>query len=773
MKYSLKDILDISLDTLIDFTSRIELLNTISIFDIHDKSVKVDVTEDSYIYGVKLDSTSNRKAYLTDIKTIAADIRFDISNSQVYLYYVKHEDYQAIYALSCNQSAIKQLATEFKTKMMTGKDIVLALYNIFGVGSHKQNNENRLVFSEDIEVYRDEYFIPWEVDIISGKFKAKVQNAVARNRKENTVYQATEYFAREVFQVDELFALQWEGVISMRIEFNTNALSARIRKYQSVANFGESRFAGICKAIVKGENKEVLESVVNESCIVNIIASLKDGNETSLEAISYLLGCKLEENHLNGEKVFAKTLMLTRDMDFDGVLPVSTMTQYFTSTHKRPVSKDKFVFYAGRDISGAHVDYTILDSLSPHSIFIGRTGSGKSRQAINALLQTIGYDKDKGEASRFFDFYIRYTDVGYTFSETAQRLKKKYKNEIKIFPSNVRGLRFSLFNIEVKNSKVDHDSLDFTTSFISFALDVQSGGKADAALTGGELKFLEEVITEILIKKDFADLGLSELFLDDAYANLKIELEKQGFNETHNISDLPEKYNYMKKPILDDVYTKVGEFKNRSKYSDLQVKTLESLENKLYNLFSLSFILGHSNVANSKERVTYIDFDEIKKNPTAFCIIYWMMIKNWIDVMKTEAKGHLSGGTKATPTLFFVDEAHNFFGFETFQSLFVAAVKEFRKFSGYFTFLTQELDDVPPKIVSQLGTKIFLTHPEEKSSLEKVISNAFGEVKEEDKRVIERVDDFMIFTMFDKGSVGIKFPLHPKDEKLFTPNPNI
>jgi len=769
----ISDILDALLVQGATVLSKINFLKTIDIYDVGEDHIQIGRGDNFTLYGVKLESKSNRLVSLRDIKSITNEIRFNIKESQLYIYFIKTENFQAIYVFSFSKSAMKQLAKEFRISLLSGKALVTSLYQLFHIGKHTVSKDNRLVYTEEPTIKGDDFFIPWELSIVSDRFRARMQNNASRLYKNYTAYQAVEFLDRDTLDPVELFREEWEGTISIRLDFGQAAVLSRMRKYEFVANYGDKDFANICKAINNGDNQDSQREILENSCNINITMLLDNKYEGAAENISFYLGCSFDANYLNGDMLFNKTQMLARDVDFDEIVPVRIVTKYFSTSHKKPVDKNKFVYFSGKDISGNFVDFSLQDNTSPHNLFIGRTGSGKSRQAINGLLQILGYDRKTGKALRFNDFKVRYTDVGYTVGESMMSMKRNYGDDVRIFPSRVSTLRFSLFNIDIDEyGNIDEDELEFTINFISFTLEIQSSKTELSALTGGEKYYLDLIIREALKKgkEVCGDLHLSEFETKGTYKELLTELYSQGYDLNTTVFELPEKYNYLKKPILKDILDLVGKWKNKGELSSLEQDVVAGLELKLGGIRGFKFLTFHSNVAETTERMTYIDLDEIKESPTDFNVVYWMMLKNWIRVLKREAKLQFGSGIPNIPTLFYIDESHNFIKYPAFVDLFASAVKELRKVRGYFFFLNQELIEIPESISTQVGSKIFMVSPEEKNKLEETIKTVDKVIKKEDIAIIEHIEDYMMFIMSDIGSVGMKFDYQEGDDALFTPN---
>ena len=755
----------------ISYFSKLEFLKTINIFEVGADYVKLGVGDDTKLYGCKIESDSNNLVSLFSLKSLADDIKYDSNSSQLYIYYVKKDGNQSVFVYSYSLAAIEQLAHEFKGNRFSGRKLIVSLFETFHIGGFSPTDDNRLDYNQIPEV-DENYFVPWDMDLISGKFASKIQMAHNALINKGATYQATTIKNRDGFDPVDLFSLSWEGVIAISLDLSPIASKARLLKYEAVAKKGDKKFYKICREVLsEGENAETLEKIEDESCLMNCMAYFPDDKKKDFVRLSSILGVEFEENVLTGPNILAKTLMNARDFDFDMIVPLDRVEKYFSSSHKRPVPKNVFPYWHGRDISGNFVNFSIDVNSSPHAMYVGKTGAGKSRQAIHGLTQILGYNMHTKKALRIDQFNVRYTDVGFTCGNLAMGLEESYPDKVKIFSSRIKDLRFSLFNIEIDGGEIDTDGLDFMANLVSFALDVQDdSAKGGKALSGSEKVFLKKIVKHMIEKGKYSDFFLYEFEEKKVYGKLLQALYDKGYNKKQRISQLSSEYDYLKKPVLADVINEVSIFKGKTEYSLLEKKDLEMLEKKLTSMEAYQFLTFHSNMPASNETFTHIDFDEIKEDIADFCVVYWLMVKSWISIMKSESRIQLRKKLAPKKTLFYVDEAHNFFRHPSFEYLLISSVKEFRKYGGIFFFLSQESEDVSSKVLTQLGTKIFVSAPDEKRMMRNTIEKTFGVMSESDFSVLERNKDYMMHIRSDHGAMGMKFDSDPADDWFYKPN---
>jgi len=766
------DIIDKAFGNTISFLAKMDFLKTINIFKIEKDNVWLESNGEEKLYGCKIESKSNRLLKNKPLEVIYKEIGMHTRDTGVYLYFVKKGVHQGIYAFTTSRKAINQISVMYNVPVMSGKRVVIALYEIFLVGEYYVTNDNRLTYSE-IPKLSDDYFIPWELEAVSRTFSSTVEEGRHQILKKMTLYQGSEISNTSTYSPVNLFDLEWEGVIGMRIDVSSHSCESRLQKYIKDAQVGDREFGRICKNIIKvDDNKDVLDQIKHQTSIINVFAYIYDQYAKNIQDIESILGIKMMTNSLSGPAVVGKTLFQRRDSDYDMLVPRSRLEAYFSTTHKKKVDAKKESHFWGLDISGNFINYSFDSNTSPHSVMTGKTGAGKSRQAINITEHLLGFDKSTGKALRMNDINVRYTDVGFTVGNLSMMLKENYPDKVKIFSSKIRKLRFSLFNIPVDNNVVDDDALDFMSNLVGFSLEAQN---SQAVLTGSEREALKKIVKEMLLTDKYSDFYLSE-FSDPkhkgVYRDLVDEWVSKGYSlKDSHLSDLGDEYDYLKKPILQDVYIEVENHSLRDNYSEFEKEELKSLHKKLRDVSSYSFLTFHSNMKETEESFTYIDFDEIKEGYDAeFCVIYWLLVKYWTKIMKREAIRARARKLPVKPTYYFVDEAHNFFKHKSFVDLLISAVKEFRKYGGRFFFMSQELTDISEKVVTQLGTKIFVPHPEDQEFISRSVKKTLGEMSQQDKDVLKHIETYMMYIMNDEGAMGMKFVSNPKDDWFYIPN---
>jgi len=744
-------ILDVVFGKVISYFEHTELLKSLNAFRILENSVWFDMVGRNVLYGVEIQNSSNHEKKFNNFDNLIKEIRHS-SDGEIYVAFVSRELNKTVYVFAYSQDNLSSLSSYYNTPLMSGGEIVNAIFNIYHASSSTITEDNRIVDSEE-EI---QSFVPRSTELINNKFKAIIQASTSKNLIDGKMYQGKSFAGKEQLSIVQLFNMNWNGTFMVRFDFRASSTTFLLKKYQTIAKYGDKDFAEICDGILNGKDKELGDEITQNVCISNAILYLNNDSLEKLASISNSLGISFIENNLTGSSIMAHSLFMERDYDFDSLISLDVAKKFFITAKKKRVSNKAFSYFWGEDICGDFISYNFKEaSSSPHTIMIGRNGSGKSRQVIRMVEQMIGLNKERTHASRLGKIKIRYGDVGYTSGRLLETLAKHHPEQVSITSADINDLRFSLFDIEVKNGKVSIEEMDYMINIMNFALQT----KDEDILSGTEEDFLRTVTTRLLLSNSFVNYPISILLEKDGYSELYAEILKDGYNpDTAQFSSLSDKYSHLKKPILSDIITALETEKNKMEYNAIDKDILERLSVKIRALKSYYFLDFHSNKINENDvDFAHIDFDSLKDTPSSFTVIYWMLMKRWIKMLKESAKKQLRDMKEPIDTFFIVEEAHNFFDYPVFAKMLKTASKELRKYGGKLIFISQQLSDIPEPIAKEMGTKIFVTDPSEKAALKEDISKIFKAISQEDSTVLDAISDYMMFIMYDGGSIGCKF----------------
>lgn len=755
-------LLDKGLGGVVNYFQKIDLLSGINIFRVEDTCVWLDFVGRVKLYGLRLEGNSNREQKLNGFVYLVKKLQY-AESGEIFVTYVSQKKNKAVYIFSYSKDSLLNIAKEFDIELLKGEELVSSLYDTFLSINYKISKENRLT----IEGNYEKFFVPSAVEVVSSKFKAKTQLATSNNLKNGTIFQADSFAGTDVLSISKLFKLDWEGVFTIRFDFRKITVTNVLRKYRAIAQKADKDFAEVCDELIDGDDKALQDDLSQNVCVANAMLYLTNETKHKMAYISNELGINFSENSLTGSKILSRTIYNTRDMDFDTLIRIDVAKKFFITSKKRQVGDEQFPYFYGRDISGDFINYSFRESSSsPHTLVIGRNGSGKSRQIIKMFQHILGLNQEKTKASRLGEIKVRYADVGFTSGRLLESLKLAHPEQVGAMSANIDELRYSLFDLEVVNGKILTEDLDYLVGIINFAIQT----KGSPIMDGSEEHFFRQIVSKKILAKEYNNLTLSVLREKGGYDELYEELIELGFNDNTQFSELPEAYEFLRKPILGDIVSAISTEQNIPDYKSVERKSLESLNGKLNVLSSYYFLQFHGNMRNEEDLdFLHIDFDSLKENPATFSVIYWLIMKKWIRMLKRSAKSRLKEMKPPIDTFFVIEEAHNFFNYPVFEAMLITASKELRKFGGMLIFISQQLDDIPEKIAKEIGTKIFVTKPSDKALLISDIKKVFKNIDNRDVEVLEDISDFMMYIMCDDGSLGCKFEYEGDEDWYYKP----
>jgi hypothetical protein len=740
--------LDLLFGKIVVSLSRMDVGNTLNVFRIEEECVWLDMLGRHKLYGMKIEGDDNTiKKFSRQMDTIIPAIRFS-DKSDVGIFFVNKNGRQAVYLYAFDKRIIGQLSRDFRIPHMNGDTLVTSILDLM-LAQQFTERANRLVPVG----FSSAPFIPYGLEMASGKFRERAMVAVDNILREYTIFQGEEYESIGDFDPVELFNVEWEGVFSLWINFSANAVDGRVKQYESTAKFADKDFSAECAALMQKDDEEFSRLIRDDSFIVNSMLILKD--PSSLPALTSVLKIHFGKNYLTGPSVVAKTLMLSRDAGFDAILPKDTVLKYFVSSHKRPTPPNFRCDFSGKDISGNFIDYSLANNENPHSILTGKTGSGKSVQAILILEKILGFNHSTGKAERFYDQRIRYADVGFTSGNIVEKLKHSHPRDVEIFGSDVSKLRFGLFDFEISESgKMQEEDKLFLISFLSFVLEIEEM----KPLVGMERSTFEEAVDEMLKESNTNNMFVEDLIKIGGYELVVNNIINDGFSTKTKLKDLSDDYNFLKKPVLSQLLNVISIKANNTDSSEADRQTCLDLYSKMRTVNSNPMIslLANTPIKDDKH-FFHIDFQSIKDDPRAFSICYWMIMKTWLKQMERNAIPRFAQGLPPETVFFFIEEAHNFFKYKSFELMLTTAAKEIRKFGGRLFFITQDIYDLPQKVYQELSTKIFVASMSELERYKKVSEVVYpmGDMAPINK-VIDSLSDRMLLILSDRGAIGCR-----------------
>ena len=743
--------------------SFIDTGKSISFIDKDEDSVTVNYANDEKLYGISMEFGSNRiRKDIDGLLNVLKRLKSE-EDGKLVINFIKNSKEYFVYIFSTNRSTIQTIASIFALKLLSGDEIAKAFGHYFMFNKY-DIDKNTLV----------DYFGKLSENYIENNQFHRLTEMLSKNVLKNSdVYQAVAYKERD-FKVTDLFSIEgWEGVLSIYLDFSEVSLNYN---FKALKDRAQKVQADMFKVIKSVEDNQI-DVFKQDYGIVNAILISNDKRYVSqIESFS---GFLFEENYLTGIGVYKNTFFKKRDRMFDIFIHKNNVAPFFQSCKKRVdgiIRRDDGSYilpdFYGKDIAKSFVNYSLGKNVNPHMAIIAKTGSGKSSALLKILKSSCWLDDNyKTEAFEKDLIKIRYMDVDYSGGNFVSKIKDSYPDDCIVYGSDVSDIKFCLLDLDTVDggdySLPIESELRDVSSFVNVVLDAtDQGSSMDNA---EEDRFKEAVKVVFTNPEHRVDKSIGELTGRDGFELLYHELSLQ-FPDNTKISQLPEKYNFLKKPTLQNVIDYVSRQAVSNNVSEIQRDVYKTLLKKISGLTIFNFAEFSNKDISLDKKLYYADMGEVKSNQKEFVSLGWMLLRRWFKIDRANYNERVKRGLPRQKIFYVLEESHNFFTIPSFKALFQAAVKELRKFGVHFIFISHGIHDMPEDIYKSIATKIFLftrgdadavqLEINEKATMAGERLEVFNAAKE---------DSYCLFIMHDDGETICKLDMTKTDLETFVP----
>jgi type IV secretory pathway VirB4 component len=604
-----------------------------------------------------------------------------------------------------------------------------------------------------------------------------VEMASYNTLKKNNVYQMTAKEPKEV-ELYKLFEAKWNGVISIMFDFSNKTKKNLFDIKYSFGKTYDKEMRNIMKDIK--EDTQEFSELLNKTATVN---SIFIGDDESANIVSTYTGLVFTENNFNGDKLYKNTLFKMQDTTFTFFLEKAQLLALLNTTRKKMQTPqyDEFVNdwffpdYWGKDYAGGFINHTFKKNTNPHTLIVGETGSGKTTTVGKMIKMGLCFDNDlKSKLLEENLVSIRYFDIDLSLGNFFKNAIHNYPEKSLHYTKGIKNIKFNLLDFEIdKSGQINDIDKIFATSFIDMILNIMNKNNNTGGLSANEKGILGEAIENIYAEKDKHILNLSLRELEQegkgAYQELIDELLEQGFTMQTGLLELPEKYNYLKKPTFRSVIDYLSRERNNSMLSKIKRDSIEDILQKLEPIKQLGIFdfLPNKNF-NEYKQIFYLDATEIKDIPELLVSIVWLFVNIFIKIDKADKIQRDNNGKKKRKIYYVLEESHNFLGIDVFADLFNKLSKEVRKYGIEFKFIIHRLSDINPDIYSSVATKLFLFKEGSKNTIHKQITeiDAFTPQRE---KVFSLIDSIPrgFFVIHSEGEDAMRFIVEKEEIKYF------
>ena len=772
---------DFLLNKLYSFISHINLSDTMNYFEKNYDENYITTTSDgkNRLYGICLETTSNL--------TKSFDIKGTNQSSQLLLTIMKRNGVAKIYVFATNNLILLDIADRFNAKLLDPDRLISALYSVFLIDTF------RIEDKRVINIYEKAENIAIDNDPLHIIFPQMLKNASANLLRDYQPYQAINFEKPPKYSVINLLNADWEGVLYFMFDFGSEEVKDLLFRYERNAKLIDAKYLKQIKELKKVENTDVLNEIYSQTAIANSIVLVK--NHIQLHNIETQLRIKYEPRYLHTDRILPKTLLRSRDLDFDFLVPREWATQLFSSALQKDAlelanldGKYPIVDFCGTDIQGSFVNYTFKQSLNPHCLVFGTTGSGKSVAVLKILAQIIDFDFETKRATKLGKTRkIRYSNVGFTGGRIFAAIEKQSNEEksdlMQKMDSNISNLRFSLF--EFDEDMPNEDEIQSLLAFLNLLLGFED---RENSLTEIEKSILREALKKTC--EDYSQNGTTVTVLElktkfgEDYAKIINEIlsekDENGnplYTDLTQLSDLSDKYKRFKHPTLGDLISVVRKLGNAITKTEEEKRASSSLQSKLNQLAQNRLYSYYSNVdLKSNTPLYYAEFDRIKEFTKEFVTIGWLLITSWFKRDKEEAIRCLNNGETRPDSFYIIDEAHNFLKQPKFKDLFDVWGREMRKYGCHLILMTQSARDIGVETADFFATKFFIFSNNNKGETyqQLLYLNGGKELDEDEKHIFDMIDNpttqnRILFMRHTGGTTAFTLPALKEYGEFFQP----
>ena len=703
------------------------------------------------LYGIELRGGDTVPNYLTekDIEILSRTYKVK-DNGYFYIAMLKSGRYHKQYLFSHNQAIVKYVAGRYDAKPLSGLEIVNALFDLFLDNSYYIDLESKQI-KRTMEINLQD-------DLVTGDdtFRKLARTAVHKSLKDIDILQGYKAINVPTTDLQELYSLEFEGAVWVYIDFNKTRIENYITRMLTLAKWsgGEEKFK---------ELKEAYAQKKVDLAIINAVALMKEYEESIVGTLGTDIKTAMVKKDLFRKDIIRKTPLKYRDTDFDYLVGLDYLHNYIAPIHKRMANKPDIWGY---DHQGGFINYSFSEENdNPHSVIIARTGSGKTVSKQKIISQMIGLDYETGYAKYLgATVKVRNYDVGYSDEKYVNLIASNPDNSVAIIESDFDDFSYNLVNIDNdENGRLIESDLQFASDLASIILESQNS----EPLTIAEQAAFKESVRTIYARKKYKDRRIR--FLEKRNKKIYDELLQKGYGHNDPISSI-DGYDFLKKPLLEDVIGYVAVESENQQLKDSERKAYATLAEKLRNIERLELFSYYDNIDIKFVDFLSMDLNNFKESslftPIFLCIFQKTYLADRAHALECKRKG-----IAAPKLLYPIEEAKNFFRIPYFEVMLEKLALEARKYNVHLMFIVQNAEHVPMGILKNIDTKMFLLAPDRKNEIIDEIKKHFSPPAKV-IQCLEGTRRYELCVWYSGGVFNINFDISDKELNLYNTNPN-
>ncbi len=685
--------------------------------------------EKEVLYVIKLETRNNYFENI-GIKELKTALRHS-EDAQFTYYFLKNKNFQVGYVATFSKEVANAIADRTSLPILEAEDTIQFLFDIYKVTEYYPNDSTLTV---DPTVSASKLNKKNIIDAMQYNMTSILEEGAFNIDDKYKLFQVVQYTNKKNFNYLNNFRKDFDGIMEMNIDLSDKGTNYVIEKSINYANILDRKKAGEFKNLRDASRAGKLDTAVINTIILS--NSTREANNTAGS-----FGFELVEKKLQKIDIISKSLMLTREMDYDALLPISYLDSIIgirtkkslTQKDMEKISSDKTwvdikIDFKGRDLFDAPTNFCYRANENPHSVLIADAGTGKSVAVQKIVKSIMRYSIEEQKIDRFKEVKTRYFEIGGSSAKLLNAIKNIYPNDVGIINGVKEALRFSITDIivygesektpiaKIENPKLDAESLSTAVLLASVILE-ETG---ESALTASEEAVFVSALRDVYKNKKYKYKTLKELekISSVAYKDFIDEAVKLGYDMTTRTDEIEDVAGVSKlqKPTILDIMANVRKRSNASDMNSVDKEIHDTLYKKLQGISATkeSVFSGLSSLNFNNKQFYSFEFNQIKEDQallrSVFTFLFAMVYRKDIEYA---VKMKNNGGIMPQ-VLYIFEESRNFFyDNESITRMMEKTVFEGRKFQIHALFIAQQVNHVPRNIIDGCSTFMFLM-PESK-----------------------------------------------------------
>ena len=645
---------------------------------------------------------------------------------------------------------MQTIADKFSLKLLSGEELANIVLDLF-----LQNNfyiENKDIHRTIELNFNSKYESNYRV------FSKLARENIYQNLNRTDLYQSYKSVENvDKTNIQQLYKMNFSGAIWTYFDISRRSVENYISRLINTA-----KWTG--KKQIFMDLKTAYDTGAERFAIVNSTAHFKEIDESILGTFGTSLKVNFLKKDIFKKNSLQKTPLKFRDSEYDFLVPESFVANYISCVHKARTRKADFW---GFDKNGGFTNYSFAaDNDNPHAIIVANTGAGKSYtlQKIITSMIDVNYETHKAENLGKDKVVVRYYDIGFSNAKLIEFLKENKENSLIHVESDFANFSYNLVNLDESSNEAFEGDLMFSADLVSLILSSQAGAEP---LTLNEFSTYKEILRDIYTGKVERQ---RYRILNIKNSKLKNRLLAAGYAATEELINLPEQYNFLKKPLLEEVIKRAElQAQNQQIQSDDRA-VFDSLRRKLDSIKKLNYFSDFDTEDATIADFLSMDLNNYKEN-SLFVPIFVSVFQKTYMKDRAYAIKRKAEGKSVSKKLYILEESPNFFRVPYFCVMIEKLALEARKYGVHLILIAQLAEQLPSNILKVADTRILMTSPDKKSDLIASLKATLNPDEKIIKRV-EETDKYEMCIWYSKGVFNLKLQISEFENRLFNSDPN-